>query len=599
MLKRLLACFVSLTLLAACAARNSASLLPGGGVAPMSPAADAISTGTVKITLLVPAIPGVHAHYVSPSTKSITIKAHNAKYKKLPASKTFNVKAGTQSCKATPGGILCTFELDVFAGKNRFDVTSYDRPKGKGKALSLLTNFVRTVKAGKTLNLPLALIGIPHSVTLERVDESVFATGDSASGFRFAGLIPHTMQVTPLDADGNIIVGKGAPVVALGTSDFGIASVSSVSGSTNDFLLTPHADATSMTLTAVARGTYKGSHPVILLASLSIGSVLYVANYGTVTPGGNVTAYVPWSDAPIETITSGMNNPAVMTLDGSGNLWVGNDAGGAAGPATPPPGSIAEYAPGSTTPARTITGVNDPSTGGGESLSVDKSGNLYCACNGASEVDEYTAAGGSTPSRSMTSTSSPTGISSPYSVVTDSAGNVYVANYSSNTVGISVFGPTGTTPTRNITDGVNGVWLLAFDKSGNLYGGNYTGTPGTITEYAPGGSTVVKTFGSSSGLYDVSALAVDLSGNVYGSSYNTTTTANSEYTPTSLASPARSLASGGYTYAIATDPLGNVYIPGAGNNTVTVYPTGTSTTPSRVLTAANLIDDPYYVATWP
>lgn len=596
-MKRPLAYIVCSALLAGCSSHSS-GLIPTAGSVPAMPdsAAATTTTGTVKVTILVPAIPPERAHYVSPSTKSITVKAFNAKHKSL-GSKTFNVKAGSKGCKATPGGVLCTFALTVAAGKDRFDVTTYDQPKGKGNALSLLLNFARTVKAGKTVTLPITLAGIPHSVTLERIDDSVFATGDSASGFQFAGLIPHTMQVAALDADGNIIAGKGAPALALGTSDLAIVSDSAVAGTTNDFLVTPHTDAASITLTAVARGTYKGSAPVTLLASLSIGSVLYVANYGSATPGGNVTVYAPWSATPIETITTGMNNPAVATVDSKGNLWVGNDAGGVSHPGA---GSIVEYAPGSTSASRTISGVTDPNTGGGESLAVDLSGNLYCACNGATEVDEYSPTGGSTPSRSLTTTTSATGISSPYSVLTDASGKVYVANYGSNTVGISVFGPTGTAPLRNITSGINGVWLLAFDKTGNLYGGNYSASPNTITEYAPGSGTVLNTFGSTAGLAEIYALAVDGSGNVYGSDYSTSATTNVEYTPASKASPARTLYTpGGYVYAAATDPLGNVYFPVESNSTVVVYPAGTSTTASRTLTSANGINEPWYVTTWP
>lgn len=555
------------------------------GVASQGTAATT-QTGTVKVSITVPARPALRSHYVSPSTKSIVVKADSA-HGKLLATVTQNLSPGTKGCKNAVDALICTFEFIVPAGKDRFSATTYDAPKGKGDALSALSNFARTVKAGKTVKLPLTLDGIVKSVSVELSDESSFATGDAESGFQFAGLIAHTMQVAGLDAGGNVIVAPGAPTVGLTSSDMTNVMVAAVSGTTNEFLLTPHGDASGITLTASAKPA-KGA-AVQASAGLSIASVLYVANFGTY-PGGNVTAYAPWSPTPIETISG--NNPAVLFVDGSGNLWVGNNAGNL-------DGSIVEYAPGSTTPSRTISGVTTPNTGGGESLAVDKHGNLYCACNQANEVDIYTPAD-TTPSRSLTPASDPTGISTPFSVVVDSSDNLYVANQASNTIGISVFAPGASTHSRNITNGIHGVWLLALDGAGNLYAGNYS-TTGTITKYAPGGSTVVRTFGSTSGISLINGVAVDRSGNVYSANYiNTPNDTVTEFTAASFASPARTLTlPGAGPYAVATDPLGNVYAPVLSSNDVVVFPPGTGTTASRTLTAADGINAPWYVATWP
>lgn len=572
----------------------------GPGMIPSVSRPDAnTASGTVKVKIVIPARTALRSRYVSPSTKSIVIKVYSSKHKLL-ASKTQNLIAGKRGCKkGSP--VVCIFAFSVPAGKDRFYATTYDRAKGKGNALSVLSNFARTVKPGKTVKLPLALNGVPRSVTLEVADGNAFETGDSTSGFQFAGLIGQTMQVAALDADGNIIAGPGAPTLGLAGSDTTNLSIAAVAGTTNDFLVTPKGDASGITLTASAKPIGKGS-TVQTTASLSVGSVLYVANYGaSVADKGSVTAYAPWSATPIETITSGINEPAVVTVDGHGNLWVANDAGGFATPPASPPGTIAEYAPASTTPSRTITGVNEPNTSGGESLAIDKSGNVYCACEDASEVDEFTPAGGSTPSRSLTTTSSPSGINEPYSVITDASGNLYVANYGSNAVGISKFGPTGTTPLANITNGVNGVWLLAMDKAGNLYGGNYSSSPNTVTEYASGTNTLVKTFGSTTGIASIYALTVDTSGNVYAGNYIGTTTSNvTQFAAASPASPSRTLPMpNAAPYAVAADPIGNVYVPVSNANTVLVYPRGTSTTASRTLTSANGINDPWYVTSWP
>jgi hypothetical protein len=559
-----------------------------------SPAlASATGTGTVSVTIAIPKKAFFKSHYVSVSTKSIVIKVRSAHHKLL-LKKTQNLRRGVKGCKNESTALLCTFAFSVAAGNDRFSAVTYDAPNGKGNELSVLLNLARTVKAGKTVKLPLALAGIARSLLMELVEDedSVFSTGNSTTGYLFAGLISHSMQVVPLDADGNLILGPGAPPVELVSSDPATLGITANAGATGEFLLTPHGAASGITLTASAKLAIGVA--VKSTATLSIDSVLYVANYGSATPGGSVTAYVPWSDAPVETITSGVDNAAVLTVDGSGDVWVGNDAGGASGAA-----SITEYPPGSTTPVRTISGLTQPSTSG-RALAVDASGNLYCACNSAREVDEFTPAGGSTPSRTLTAISSPTGISSPYSVVTDASGNLYVANLGSNAVGVSVFAPgAATTPFRNITSGINGVSLLAMDALGNLYAGNSSANPNTVTEYPPGSGTVSNTFDSLGDLTNVSGLAVDRSGDVYmADSASPTNSIVVQFSPASPTIGSRTLVmNDAYVYATAVDPAGNVYVPLSNSSTVLVYPPGTSTTASRTLT--NGIDHPWDVAAWP
>jgi hypothetical protein len=65
-----------------------------------------------------------------------------------------------------------------------------------------------------------------------------------------------------------------------------------------------------------------------------------------------VTEYAaPYTGTPITTISSGVNGPYALTLDGAGNLFVGNASGH----------TVTEYAPPYTAaPTATITGVGDP-----------------------------------------------------------------------------------------------------------------------------------------------------------------------------------------------------------------------------------------------
>lgn len=577
----------------------TASCSPKGGqgttFGPVLPAvnspqlAPAAADGTVRVKIDVPIVAGLRSHFVSPSTQSIVVKAYSAHHKLL-ATRTANLRTGAKGCVVSVHTLACAFAFAVAAGRDRFYATTYDRPKGKGNALSVLSNFERRVRAGRSVRLHLALEGIAHSVTMELTGGDTLKTGDATSGFQFAGLLAQTVQVAALDADGNIITGAGAPVLGLTSTDTTHISIARVSGSTNEFRVMPHAVASGITLTATAKPP--AGTTLQASAGLAIRELLYVANFGSLSSAGTIAAYAPWSAQPVETIASGIGNPGVLTVDKSGNLWVGNSAGGVSSS-----GSITKYAPGSTTPSRTIAGVSPNESY--NSLAVDSSGNVYCACNVWTVVNEYTPTGGSTPSRSLNSTNSPTGISMPYSVAVDSSGNLYVANEDSNAIGIAVYPSTGVTPARNITSGINHVALLAFDKLGNLYAGNY-GTPSTITEYTPGSSTVANTF-ESAGLSQPVGIAVDSAGSVYASNYPGPGTSTAlEYTQTSTGSPVRTFSlTGAFIWGITTDPAGNVYLPVSQTNVVEEYPAGTSTTSSRTLTSVDGINNPQAVVTWP
>ena len=57
---------------------------------------------------------------------------------------------------------------------------------------------------------------------------------------------------------------------------------------------------------------------------------------------------------------------------------------------------MSEFAPGSTTPTATLTGLNDP-----DALAFDSSGNLYVANDGNDTVSEF-APGSTTPTATLT-----------------------------------------------------------------------------------------------------------------------------------------------------------------------------------------------------
>ncbi len=137
--------------------------------------------------------------------------------------------------------------------------------------------------------------------------------------------------------------------------------------------------------------------------------------------------------------------------------------------------TVSEFAPGSTTPTATLTGLSEP-----QGMAFDSEGNLLVANYGnytgnGTTVSEF-APGHTTPMATLT------GLNGPINLVFDSSGNLFVANYHQGSgTTVTEFAPGSTTPTITLT-GLNGPTALAFDQSGDLFATNNSGT--TVSEFA-------------------------------------------------------------------------------------------------------------------
>lgn len=171
-----------------------------------------------------------------------------------------------------------------------------------------------------------------------------------------------------------------------------------------------------------------------------------------------------------------------IAVDGSGNLYLGIGYG-----------NVVVYAPGSTSPQRTITdGIAGPGA-----LACDPEGNLYvantnAATNHVPNIVVY-APGGSSPVRTITE-----GINSPYTIYSDNAGNFYVNNGWTPTSpeNITVYAPGSSSPRQVITNGLDDAVAIAFDTANNVYVANVgqpPNDPGSVTVYASGSYSLIHT----------------------------------------------------------------------------------------------------------
>ena len=201
------------------------------------------------------------------------------------------------------------------------------------------------------------------------------------------------------------------------------------------------------------------------------------------------------------------------------------------------------------------------------------------------------------PTRNITGAA--TGLSSPFDVAVDGAGNRYVANWLGDS--ITVYAPTATgnaTPVRTISGpatGVDNPTGVAVDSGGNVFVAN--NGPDTITVYAPGSDGDVpplRTIGGATTLLsNPGTLRISNGSIVTANGGNNTVTffpvgASGDVAPSrTIVGPATGLSNTAIPVSVAVDSTGELYV-GTLGDTVNVYAAAASgnAAPVRTLTGA-------------
>ena len=201
------------------------------------------------------------------------------------------------------------------------------------------------------------------------------------------------------------------------------------------------------------------------------------------------------------------------------------------------------------------TGLSEPF-----SLALDSAGDLYVTNVANNTIEEFTPAG-------LGSVFANAGLAVPVGLAADGAGNIYVGNTTSNQFGpgyVQKFTPGGVGSFFASTgDDPSG---LAFDSAGNLYVAN--ANDNTIYKITPGG--VVFLFASTASY--PGGLAVDSAGNLYVTIYFSNTIEKFSSDGTDLGAFASTGLSG--PVGLAFDSAGNLYVANANNNTIERFTTG-------------------------
>ena len=436
------------------------------------------------------------------------------------------------------------------------------RPQRKrrsdGNALSTNQSLPFTILQAQSNTLDVTLGGLPHQFSIVPQGAGAaapFVLGSQSVGYRLAGRFTQSFFVVAQDADGNPIIGAGAPAYAIstaGTPPVTIAQPVSTgtNAAPNTFALTPTsatASAYQVTVTATyppgLSGTCSGSG-VSCTASIAVTNVPLVAE-GEILYGG-VMIYAGSDPAVVASTAAGveLQGTTAMTFDPSGNLFVTDSAGQHDVLIARPPYATTEA----------IAGAPGEPFGLPFSVAVDATQHLYVADVGFGQVFIFSYA--TTPATYVGSF--PTG-SQPQSVTVNGAGTVLTANSGGPTV--TVYNPAfASTPTtlgdarfaQPVALASFGTTTFVADRSASSSGAVFVLKPATSAPY----ESVVTEI--TAGMNMPGSVTVDANGNLFvvqSGSNVTEYTAASNYTAMTTISTALTQPS-----VAAVDGAGTLYV---------------------------------------
>lgn len=494
----------------------------GSAVPPVTPTGAAAGGGATtsgtqaKLTVVVPQAAATTAtsasvrrpQYVSPSSSHLVVSVNGA----TPT--TYGLTPQSPGCALQAGTVTCTFSVPAPAGNDALALSLTD---AGGNVLS--KNVVTaTIAAGTVTPVAVTLAGVPATVKIVPGTRA-FIDGTSAP-YHFPGLFPQPVEVEPLDADGNVIIGPGAPTITsvAVTTGSGYAGVTSA-GTTDPsaYVLKP-VDGTAGGQTVTVSATVQG---VTLSDGTTSAPVTGTTNY-TFTPalmtaaGATMTVYSVETQNPIAQFKACPGLCAVTivddaTTDAKGGMYLlAHQIAGLSQASM-----LSVYPPGATAPAYVLGSTNG--LNGSTGVAVDKNGTIYVANATSgffphrvlSSLTEYAA--GATPPATWTTriTGTP---EEPGGIKVDANGNVFLAD---RTGSVDVYAPGATTAFETLSDlSLAGPSRLAIDASGGVYVTD--GTNGDIAYFAAGQTTLTSTLQDGSfGITPGAPIMIDPSGNLW------------------------------------------------------------------------------------
>jgi hypothetical protein len=182
----------------------------------------ATAKGTASLRIVVPSASVSNAvtrkpAYVSPSTASIVIavdSVNGVAESPVPTQEVDITASNTADCvpPTALAPLTCTVPISAPVGTDVLTLTTYDQTGGLGNELSI-NSISATITQGTTNNISVTLAGVVAALVAVPVT-GLNATGGSPNAFTMTGATAQVL-VEALDADSNVIIGPGAPVMSI------------------------------------------------------------------------------------------------------------------------------------------------------------------------------------------------------------------------------------------------------------------------------------------------------------------------------------------------------------------------------------------------